>query len=67
MIVKTALVASALLGAAAALEDIPSFGLGTWRTDFYEAFDVVKTAISLGYTHVDAAKAYGQSRLGSFP
>jgi alcohol dehydrogenase (NADP+) len=58
MMVKTALAASALLGAAAALEDIPSFGLGTWRTDFSEAFDVVKTAINLGYNHIDAAKAY---------
>ena len=37
---------------------IPSVGLGTWLIDNDKVEDVIKTAVSLGYRHIDTAQAY---------
>lgn len=39
--------------------DIPKVGLGTWQTPDGVAVEAVKTAISVGYRHIDTAAAYG--------
>ena len=38
---------------------IPMLGFGTWCIDNDKAADAVKTAIELGYCHIDTAQAYG--------
>ena len=38
---------------------IPALGFGTWCIDDDKAADAVKTAIELGYRHIDTAQAYG--------
>lgn len=38
--------------------NIPKIGFGTWQIPDEVAFDAVKTAIELGYTHIDTALAY---------
>lgn len=37
---------------------IPSIGLGTWLISNDKVSDVVKTAIDIGYRHIDTAQAY---------
>lgn len=37
---------------------IPRIGLGTWFTNGNEAIEVVKTALEVGYRHLDSAQAY---------
>lgn len=39
--------------------EVPAIGLGTWQMDAYTAYDSVRTALDLGYRHVDTAQAYG--------
>ncbi|WP_080796031.1 aldo/keto reductase [Corynebacterium pacaense] len=39
--------------------DIPQIGLGTWKLGGEEAYRVVRTAIGLGYRHIDTATLYG--------
>lgn len=39
--------------------EIPMLGFGTWCIDDDKAADAVKTAIELGYRHIDTAQAYG--------
>lgn len=39
--------------------DIPLLGLGTWQAESGEAYDAVRTALDLGYRHIDTARAYG--------
>ena len=41
---------------------IPTLGFGTWCIDDSGAEDAVKTAIALGYRHIDTAQAYGNER-----
>ena len=41
---------------------IPQLGLGTWFIDDDKAADAVKTAVELGYRHIDTAQAYGNER-----
>ena len=41
---------------------IPKLGFGTWCIDDSDAADAVKTAIALGYRHIDTAQAYGNER-----
>lgn len=37
---------------------IPNVGLGTWLIDNDKVEEVIKTAVSLGYRHIDTAQAY---------
>ena len=37
---------------------IPSIGLGTWLIPNDKVSDVVKSAIDIGYRHIDTAQAY---------
>ena len=37
---------------------IPKLGLGTWLIDNEKVVDVVKSAIEVGYRHIDTAQAY---------
>ena len=41
---------------------IPQLGLGTWFIDDSKAADAVRTAVSIGYRHIDTAQAYGNER-----
>ena len=41
---------------------IPSLGFGTWCIDDDRAAEAVRTAIELGYRHIDTAQAYGNER-----
>ena len=38
--------------------EIPKIGYGTWMIDNDAVVDAVKTAINVGYTHIDTAQAY---------
>ena len=39
---------------------MPTFGLGTWQSgDHEEVAESVRTALEVGYRHVDTAQAYG--------
>ena len=39
--------------------EIPVLALGTWFIDDDKAADAVKSAVQIGYRHVDTAQAYG--------
>ena len=41
---------------------VPQLALGTWLIDDDEVADAVRTAITLGYRHVDTAQAYANER-----
>lgn len=41
------------------LNDIPQIGLGTWNRLGPEGVAVVRTALELGYRHLDTAQSYG--------
>lgn len=41
---------------------IPKIGLGTWFIDDADVVQAVKTAVELGYRHIDTAQAYGNER-----
>ena len=41
---------------------IPKVGLGTWLIPDQEVAAAVKSAISMGYRHIDTAQAYGNER-----
>ncbi len=41
---------------------IPSLGLGTWELTGPDATRSVRTALEMGYRHVDTAQAYGNER-----
>ena len=41
---------------------IPQLGLGTWFIDDNKVADAVRTAVALGYRHIDTAQAYGNER-----
>ena len=40
------------------VETIPSFGLGTFRVDAAKTTNAVKSALSIGYRHIDTAQFY---------
>lgn len=37
---------------------IPQFGLGTWKTPNEEAPQLIRSALEMGYRHIDTAAAY---------
>lgn len=39
--------------------DVPALGLGTWQLKGEDCVNAVKTALNLGYRHIDTAQAYG--------
>lgn len=41
---------------------LPSLGFGTWCIDDAKAAEAVRTAIELGYRHIDTAQAYGNEQ-----
>jgi 2,5-diketo-D-gluconate reductase B len=40
-------------------EQVPAIGLGTWQIEGQECYDTVRTALELGYRHIDTAQLYG--------
>ncbi|WP_281523072.1 aldo/keto reductase [Mogibacterium timidum] len=42
--------------------EVPRLALGTWLIDDDKAADAVRTAIKLGYRHIDTAQAYGNEK-----
>lgn len=38
---------------------MPMLGLGTWFIDDDKAENAVKSAVQMGYRHIDTAQAYG--------
>ncbi|KAK2465273.1 hypothetical protein APHAL10511_002627 [Amanita phalloides] len=40
-------------------DDIPTIGLGVWRSERSKVGDAVKTALKAGYRHIDGAWIYG--------
>lgn len=45
---------------------MPIIGLGTWLSEGGDAYDAVRTALDIGYRHIDTATAYGnEEQVGS--
>jgi len=43
-------------------DDVPAVGLGTWKLTGQDCYGTVKTALGLGYRHLDTAQAYENER-----
>lgn len=39
--------------------NVPALGLGTWRLSGRSCYEAVRTALDLGYRHIDTAEMYG--------
>ena len=43
-------------------QTIPQLGFGTWKLPGDQAYQAVRTALQVGYRHIDAADRYGNHR-----
>jgi len=43
-------------------KSIPVLGLGTWQLTGKKCIETVKTALEIGYTHIDTAEIYGNQK-----
>ncbi len=41
---------------------VPALGLGTWQLSGRQCYDAVRTALDLGYRHIDTAEMYGNDQ-----
>lgn len=42
--------------------DVPEIGLGTWKLHDRQCVDIVRTALDIGYRHIDTAQMYKNER-----